>query len=140
MAAVWYLSLSRRRSFTVQIRAAGLPTSPSTAATEVIAAIFANQADWLARSARESFRPRWGWRDLRTPLPAPRHEAEVEVDLQIASGRDRDTDRRPQTSPPEGSRTAIYWLLDHGADPDIAPLWAMGSVTGQWGRQEIRAG
>jgi len=42
----------------------------------------------LARGYRDSFRPRWMWRNLEHPLPTPRIEAEI--DLTVASERDRD--------------------------------------------------
>lgn len=42
----------------------------------------------LARGCRDSFKPRWMWRTLEHPLPAPR--VEVDIDLTAASERDRD--------------------------------------------------
>ncbi|MDQ3657893.1 MAG: GNAT family N-acetyltransferase [Chloroflexota bacterium] len=42
----------------------------------------------LARGCRDSFHPRWMWRSLEHPLPAPRIEAEI--DLAVATVRDRD--------------------------------------------------
>lgn len=51
----------------------------------------------VARGARDSFRPRWMWRDVRTPLPAPRLDAEV--DIMIATERDREGLRRAQHVP-----------------------------------------
>ena len=42
----------------------------------------------LARGCRDSFRPRWMWRNSEHPIPAPRVEAEI--DLMVATVRDRD--------------------------------------------------
>ncbi|MBA3377262.1 MAG: GNAT family N-acetyltransferase [Chloroflexia bacterium] len=42
----------------------------------------------LARGCRDGFRPRWMWRTLDSPLPAPRIDADVSIAL--ATVRDRD--------------------------------------------------
>lgn len=71
---------------------AGLDWLETTGSAEVLiwsaAANAGADIHLLARGCRDSFRPRWMWRNLEHPLPAPRIEAEI--DLMVASERDRE--------------------------------------------------
>lgn len=163
----------------------GVPPTPSTTAADIIAGMFANQADWLirnvsgavypagwtppldsrdlvlagshgvaigpptldaidagldwlgttastgvlvwsaaenveaeihllARGCRDSFRPRWMWRNLEHPLPAPR--IETDVDLVVATERDRDA-LPLATNVPYVASNQISRILDLVTEP-----------------------
>ncbi|MBA2468863.1 MAG: GNAT family N-acetyltransferase, partial [Chloroflexia bacterium] len=70
----------------------GLDWLGTTGSSEVLVWSAAANAEatihLLARGCRDSFKPRWMWRDLEHPLPTPRIEADV--DLMVATDGDQD--------------------------------------------------
>ncbi len=97
---------------------AGLDWLGTTGSSEVLVWSAATNADanihLLGRGCRDSFNPRWMWRDLEHPLPAPR--VETDVDLMVATERDRDALLLTATVP-YVARNQISRILDLATDP-----------------------